>query len=70
MPDEVCSICGGEIAAPPKPDSEIKYLRGESGCLIVADLEYPLHKCPALSKAEATELLQTADIELPEEFDL
>jgi hypothetical protein len=64
-----CSLCGGEINAPPNAGSDVRYLRGEEACLIIADSEYPVHKCPRLTREEATELLQLHDMELPEDWE-
>jgi hypothetical protein len=64
-----CELCDGEILTPPRRDSNVRWLRGEQGWLIIADMEYTLHKCPGFTKQEATELLRLSDLDIPDECD-
>jgi hypothetical protein len=60
MPNEICELCGGRIIEPPRHDSRIIYLRAPTGALIIADGEYPLHKCESLSRDDERDLLRDA----------
>jgi hypothetical protein len=55
-----CALCGGPVADPPTPRSRIVRVEGKTGCLVLADAEYPLHRCETLDPVEEQDLLRQA----------
>lgn len=53
-----CALCGGIVANPPRPDSRVIRIEGSTGCVVVADREYPLHRCEGLDAMEEQDLLR------------
>jgi hypothetical protein len=70
MPDELCEVCGGPIKDPPRAGSRIVYLRAGTGAMIIADAEFPLHKCDSLSRDDEQDLLRDAGMMFGDENDI
>jgi hypothetical protein len=58
--ENTCPVCSGAVLAPPNEKSHVIYLRGKTGAMIIADGEYPLHRCESLTRDEERELLRDA----------
>lgn len=55
-----CALCGGPVADLPTPHSRFVRVQGTTGCLVIADGEYPLHRCETLDPLEEQDLLREA----------
>jgi hypothetical protein len=67
--ENTCPVCSEAVLAPPSEQSHVTYLRAETGAIIIADGEYPLHRCDSLTREDERDLLRDAGLLFGGELD-